>query len=309
MKKVLVIGGSYFSGRVFLEELVKQRGVEIHVFNRGRVHLGIPGVIEHCGDREDPAQIRSSIPALEWDALVDFCAYTPAHITTMLDNVPGTVRQYLFISTTTVYRESRDLPIHEDAPKLDGPQPKLGPHLATYGYDKWRAEQALRQQSMRTGTVPTILRPAIIYGYYNYAPREQYLFDLVRAGKPIVIPEHDLALFSFIWVVDMALMIMGCIGNEQAYHQDFNLAADELISYSRLVDVLETITGRKIAVVRKTIAEINAERIPLPFPLDGHLIYNGSKLQRLLSFTYTPVTTGMREAFRYYQMVKSRTNG
>ena len=306
MGKVLVVGGSYFAGRVFIEELLKDGETEIHAFNRGRIRLGMPGVVEHRGDREDPAQIRGAIPRAEWDAIVDFCAYTPAHIATMMENVPGTVRQYLFISTTSIYGETHALPVCEDAPKITGPQPELGARLASYGHDKWRAEQTLRQQCLRTGTVPTILRPAIIYGYYNYAPREQYFFDLIQAGSPVVIPDHDLALFSFIWVVDMARMIMGCIGNEQTYHQDFNLSSDELVSYSRLVDVLEAVAGRKLDVVRTSVAEITRERIPLPFPLDAHLIYSGSKLQRLLNFTFTPTLTGMQEAFRYYQRVRQR---
>lgn len=305
MKKVLVIGGSYFAGRVFVEELMKEKDVDIHVFNRGRRRLGFGGVTEHRGDREDVAQIRSAIPEEEWDAVVDFCGYNPSHIEKMLDNVQGKVRQYIFISTTTVYQNSWDLPIREDAPKLSGPQSELGP-LADYGYDKWRAECALRQACERGGIIHTILRPAMIYGFYNYAPRESYFFDLLREEKPFVIPEGGLALFTFIWVVDMAQMIIRCIGEEKAHNQEFNLSADELVSYPRIVEALEEITGKKIDVVRKSIDEINRERIPLPFPLDEHLVYSGSKLQRLLNFDYTPFKTGMREAFEYYQMVQEK---
>lgn len=303
MKKILVIGGSYFAGRVFIEELVKNKEVDIHLFNRGRIHLGIDGVTEHRGDREDPAQIRSAIPEEDWDAVVDFCAYTPSHIETMLNNLPGKVRQYLFISTTTIYENSLNLPIREDAPKVSKPQPELGEN-ASYGYDKWRAEQVLTQACMSGGIFYTVLRPAIIYGFYNYAPREQYFFDLLRDGKPFVLPEFDLALFNFIWVVDMAQMIIRCIGEEKALNQDFNLSSDELVSYPKIVEVLENITGKKIEVVSKSIEEINSERIPLPFPLDVHLIYSGSKLQRMLNFNYTPLMTGMSETFRYYRMVQ-----
>lgn len=302
MKRILVLGGSYFSGRVFVEEMVRNKDAEIHVFNRGHIHLGIPGVVEHRGHREDVAQIRSAIPHAEWDAVVDFSAYTPAHIDTMLHNLPGKIRQYLFISTTTVYRNSWQLPILEDAPKVSGPQPELGPH-ATYGYDKWRAECALRQACASTGISFTILRPAIIYGFYNYAPREQYFFDLVHRGEAIVIPEGGLALFSFIWVVDMARMIIRCIGEEKVRDQEFNLASDELISYPRLVEVLEKITGKRIPVVRKTVEEITRERIPLPFPLDEHLVYSGARLRQVLNLTHTPLTIGMRETFNYYLLV------
>lgn len=308
MKKILVIGGTYFAGRVFVEELTKAKDVDVHVFNRGRIPLGISGVTEHRGDREDVNQIQRAIPAEEWDAVVDFCAYTPSHVELLLNTLQGKIAQYIFISTTTIYQNSWNLPIREDAPKVFGPQPELGPH-ASYGYDKWRAEHVVRKACARTGMPYTILRPAIIYGFYNYVPREQYFFDLLQRGEAIVIPDNGLALFSFIWVVDMAQMIISCIGEEKAYDQEFNLTSDELVSYPRIIEVLEEITGKKIPVTRKPVPEINRERIPLPFPMDEHLVYSGAKWQRLLNFDHTSFTTGMREAFNYYLMILKKRRG
>lgn len=303
MKKILVMGGSYFAGRVFIEELMKQKDVEIHVFNRGNMKLGFNGVTEHHGDRDSAEQISSAIPEENWDAVVDFCAYNPAHIEKALANIPGKIAQYLFVSTTTVCQNSWDLPIQEDAEKLEGRQPELG-QLADYGYDKLRAENTLREICEREGIAYTILRPAVIYGYYNYAPRESFFFDLVRRGAPIPIPEKGLSLFSFIWVVDMARLIIHCIGEEKAYGQNFNLSSTELVSYPRIIEVLEEISGKTIEVIPKSVVDIDREQIPLPFPLDEHLVYSGSKLQRLFDFDYTPFAAGMRAAFDYFQMVQ-----
>ncbi|MBI5920511.1 MAG: NAD-dependent epimerase/dehydratase family protein [Betaproteobacteria bacterium] len=305
MKNILIIGGSYFAGRVLVEELAKDSDFAVHVFNRGRRTLSIAGVTELIGDREQAKQICHAIPDKEWDAVIDFCAYTPAHIKGILDNLPGKIGQYIFISTTSVYQKSWGLPIAEDAPLLAGPQPELGSY-ADYGYDKVRAESTLRQMCDSSATPYTILRPTIIYGYYNYAPRETYFFDLLRNHKPIVIPQHDLALFSFIWVVDMAQMIMRCINDPRTYKATFNLAADEFVSYSRIVEVLGEITGKRIEPVRMTVPEIERQGIPLPFPLDHHLIYTGAKIRQLFDFTYTPFRKGLREALKYYLMVQKQ---
>lgn len=121
-----------------------------------------------------------------------------------------------------------------------------------------------------------------------------------------MIPDGGLTLFSFIWVVDMARMIIRCIGDDKACTQEFNLASNELISYPRIVEVLEKITGKKISVVRKSVAEIDKKRIPLPFPIDEHLVSSGAKFQRLLDFDHTPFTTGMRETFNYYRIVQKK---
>ncbi len=305
MKKILVVGGSYFAGRVFVEELAKRKDVELHVVNRGRIRLGIEGVVEHRGDREDVAQLRNAVPEAQWDAVVDFCAYTPSHVESLLGNLRGTIGQYVFISTTSIYGNSQELPIREEAFKVAGPQPELGDY-ASYGYDKWRAECALRKACGRAGIPYTILRPAIIYGFYNYAPRERYFFDLLQAKEPVVVPECGLALFNFIWVVDMARILIRCLGEPKALDQEFNLCSDELIGYPRIVEVLEEISGRKIAVQRKSVEAIDRERIPLPFPLREHLVYSGAKLQRALSFDATPFATGMRESYGYYRLVQRK---
>ncbi|HJV26424.1 MAG TPA: SDR family oxidoreductase [Aromatoleum sp.] len=302
-KQVLVIGGSYFCGRVFVEEALKMPGAGIHVFNRGNLPLRMDGVTEHVGDRELGGQVRDAIPAREWDAVVDFCAYTPAQVETLLDNLRGTVRQYLLISTTTVYRKTGRMPHDEDAPTLDGPQPELGEY-ANYGYQKCLAEQAARRACERLGIALTVLRPAIVYGYYNYAPRETYFFDRLRHREPIVVPEPDTSVFNFIWVVDMARLLWKCIGEPRSFAETFNLASAEPISYARIVEVLSEITGKAVDTLRLAPAEIARRKLPLPFPIDDDLVYDGAKIDRLFDFAHTPFRNGLHETLKYYLAVK-----
>lgn len=298
-KNILIIGGSYFAGRVFVEKLAGAGGYSVHVLNRGNAPLNMEGVEEIVCDRHSP-NLKSCIPDLEWDAVVDFCAYAPLDIVQTIVALPrGRVRQYILISTASIYEPSRDLPIKEDAPKLQAPQPELGP-AADYGYNKWQAELKLMELAEHAGMTYTSLRPAIIYGKYNYAPRESYFFDLIRAGQTIILPDSDLALFQFVSVWDAADIILKSIGNEKTFNQAFNLAAEELISYRRLVEVLEEITGREIPTRTMDIPSINRERIPLPFPLDEHLIYSGAKIQRALDFEYTPFPEGLKMTYDFY---------
>jgi nucleoside-diphosphate-sugar epimerase len=303
MKNILIIGGSYFAGRVFVEELVKEQDVSITVFNRGRFPLNIEGVTELVGDREDISQIRQVIPNISWDTVVDFCAYSPEHIENFIHNVPGHIKHYIFISTTTVYQTNSGIPIMEDAPKLDSPQDDLGSY-ADYGYQKWLAECALAKECKQKGIAHTSLRPAIVYGPYNYAPRESFFFDLLIDKKPIVIPEDESALFNFIYVIDMARIIIQCMGNERVYNQAFNLASDEIISYPIIIDVLSKITGKELEAEKISMADIENKGIQLPFPLNEQLVYCGDIIRNIFEFEYTPFTNGMHEALKYYLMVK-----
>jgi len=303
VKNALVIGGSYFVGRVFVEECSKLPGHKIYVMNRGNVPLNIEGITEIRCDRHNTEAMHDAIPSLMWDCVVDFCAYTPDDITAMISIFPAhAVGQYIFISTASIYEKTNDLPITEEAVKLSGPQP--GPH-GDYAYNKHLAEEELKCQCTENSIPWTIFRPTFIYGKYNYAPRERYFFDLIQQGETIIIPDNDLALFTFVSVWDVARAITQCIGNKNAFSKSFNLSGEELISYPRFVDVLRIITGEHIKVEYRSIHQIDIQGVPLPFPLDEHLIYSGALLMKEIGFSYTPFIEGMRATYAWYKEKRS----
>jgi 2'-hydroxyisoflavone reductase len=304
-KHLLVIGGSYFAGRVFVESLSKIDRYEICVFNRGNLPIGIKGVEQIKGDREIPADITRSIPERHWDVVVDFCAYTPQHINTLFDSIPGSIGHYIVISTTSVYAPTPKVPIPEQAPKVTDPQPELG-EFAEYGYQKWMAERALEKQCRKKNIPYTILRPSIIYGRYNYAPRESFFFDHVIANKPLVIPENPYIYYSFVWVEDMAEIIMVCLENEKVMGQAYNIASEEMISYRTMADIIEEVCGRKIERMALSTEEIIRRRIPMPFPPDDHLLYDGTKLYKVIGYEHTPFILGMAKTWKDYQRVVQR---
>ena len=110
--KILVIGGSYFFGRVFVMLASKEH--EITVVNRGTYSLAEFGVRQIKGDRRNEGVWRSLEG--DFDVIVDFCAYEPGDIERVLDNLPGKLRQYIFISTVDVYERGSGGRRGEDAP-------------------------------------------------------------------------------------------------------------------------------------------------------------------------------------------------
>jgi len=300
MKNLLVIGGSYFLGKVFIESIIQKSDYRIYVMNRGSRPLNIDGVVELKCDRNDITGLKALLPKVSWHAVIDFCAYTPQDVINLfLVLSRQAVQHYIFISTVSVYAPTKNFPIQESSPVLTGPQPELGP-AANYGYQKLLAEKAMAMQCKHNLTPFTCLRPSIIYGKYNYAPRESYFFNLIRKGQSAVIPENDLPLFQFVSVWDVAQIIALCIGNPNIYNKTYNLSSPELVSYGRLIEVLEEVSGMSISKISLSVAEIDKKRIPLPFPLDSHLIYSGDLIQQVLSFTYMPLIDGMQRTYEWY---------
>jgi nucleoside-diphosphate-sugar epimerase len=304
-KNILIIGGSYFAGRALVEQLVMQKGVNLFTFNRGNIPLNISSVTELHGDRTDSTSIKDNIPALEWDTLIDFCGYTLDDIKTVITSVPGNLKHYIFISSTSVYDHDSLLPMRETTRTIDAPQPELGDY-AEYGLNKIQAEKVLEQACGQRSISWTILRPSIIYGRFNYAPREEYFFDLMDEEAPIILPEKNLALFTFIFVEDLAKIIIQCIGNKRVFNQVFNTVSHEYISYQTYLETLEQIAQKKINTITMSVAEIIKQKIPLPFPIDQHQIYSGDKLYQALRFEFTPLFDGLKKTYEFHQFLMDK---
>lgn len=305
MKKLLIIGGSYFAGRVFAELVTQLDRYDVSVYNRGRVPMGMPGVAEIKGDREIGEQVAQRIPRAHWDAVVDFCGYAPAEIHALLDNVNGTIGHYVFISTTSVYDPTAPVPVVETASKVSAPQPGLGPY-ADYGHQKWLSEVAVETICREKDIPYTVLRPAIIYGRYNYAPRESVFFDHAVTGRALVVPEDPNVFYSSVWVQDLAVMLIVVLENQALFGEAYNVASDEFFSYNTLADVVEQVTGRVIQRQPASLPEIIRKQIAMPFPPDMHLLYDGKQLNQLLSYSHTPLLRGMAHTWKAYQEVLER---
>jgi nucleoside-diphosphate-sugar epimerase len=103
----------------------------------------------------------------------------------------------------------------------------------------------------------------------------------------------------------VARAIIACIGNKQASTKAFNLSGEELVSYPRLMDVLRLITGEHITVEAMSIRQIDALGVPLPFPLDEHLVYAGTLIAKDIGFLYTPFLDGMKATYTWYKQKRS----
>lgn len=303
MKNILVIGGSYFAGRVFVEELLSCGKYVPYVMNRGSRPLRLEGVREIVCDRHDTAGMSSAIVPREWHAVVDFCAYTPGDIATVLRHLPGTVRRYIYVSTSTVCRNSAHLPMSEETAKLAGPSPGAE---GAYAYDKWLLEGELARCCDEKSIPHVSLRPAFVYGKYNYAPRESYFFDLIARNEPIVLPQPPQALFSMVTVWDLAGICIACLENDEVGGGAYMVCADELVSYDLLIETLETITARKFDVRRQSLRIITAARLPLPFPLEEHLVYSSARLSRVLQHRYLSLAEGMARTYEWYRQAGGR---
>ena len=195
--KVLVIGGTYFVGRVFVLTASRREDISLTLLNRGRYRLGREGIRELRCDRHDAAGMEQALKDTRWDAVVDFCAYEPGDIETIF-RLPGfQTDHYLLMSSSSVCDVPPDREKAEDSPVLTASD---GTRDGEYAYKKALLEAELKNLCRERGTSYTIFRPAFIYGPYNYAERESWFIRRIAEGQALPCPIQATARFQFVYV-------------------------------------------------------------------------------------------------------------
>ena len=299
MKNVLMIGGSVFTGRVFSILASKSGEFNLHVVNRGNFPMELPRVTQYKCNRQSPRMIARLVPDIRYDALIDFCGYTPGQIRPMIEALGNRIGQYIFFSTARIYAEKRGY-LDEFAPLADDDISLVDELVSGHIGNKIQLEQELVECAEKSGIKYTIFRPTFIYGPYNHAPRESYFIGLIARNEPVPIPIDATARFSLAYVFDVAHALKVSIGDERAYNKYFNLAGDESITYQQLISVFELCYGQPFETREVTVAQVYEENIPLPFPLTDDRLIDGKKFSNAFNFRYTPFSEGMKETFRTF---------
>jgi len=304
-KQILVIGGSYFAGRVFSILSSKSEDFHLHVVNRGRFPLNMPNVTEYKADRHCAGDIAALLPPdMKFDAVVDYCAYEPLDIETIFDALSGRFDQYIMFSTASIYDPGNMSEPKSETSLLrtDFPDGEVG----AYMFKKCLLEIELIECAEKQGVPYTILRPTYIYGPFNYAPRESYYVQRIVQGYPVPVPSDSNSRFNFVYVTDTAEAVRLCIGDDRAYNRIFNLSNDECVTYESLMQQLVTCNGAPFLTRRVTVEDVVAQGIPLPFPLDNDELYVGTLFADTFGFEYTPLSVGMPKAFNAFKRVYTK---
>lgn len=297
MRRILVLGGSYFTGRLYVMRAAAEKDIQVHVVNRGRFPLNLPNVTEHYCNRRDRERLAELLAGMSFDSLIDFCAYVPEDIAAAVQVLDGQIGHYIYVSTASVYLPETNFPDENAAVRQKFEMSEVGEYIQY----KLILEQELT--ACCGGTPWTIMRPAFIYGPYNYAPRESWLIRHMVQGIPVPYPKDATGRWSFVYAEDVAAAMELAAGNPAAYGKIFNLAAPEQVDYPTLFQALENCWEEHLTRREITCRQAEIEGIALPFPLEGTLCYDGSRIVRELKMDYTQLQKGIQQTIAAFRPV------
>ncbi len=196
---VLIIGGTRFVGR-HLVEAALERGHQVTLFNRGQTNPSVfPNVETVLGDRETDLE---KLDGRRWDAVVDTCGYYPRVVGLSAQALKGSVDQYVFISSISVYADFERVGIDEDY-SLGRTEDETVEEFSgeTYGPLKALCEKAV-QEAFPSRAL--IIRPGLIVGPHDPTDRFTYWPLRVARGGKVLAPVGPGEPAQFIHARDLA---------------------------------------------------------------------------------------------------------
>ena len=302
----LVIGGTLFIGRALVPKLI-ERGDEVTILHRGRHNPFGESVREvHC-DRNDPDAIRKVMREgryeLVFDNVYDWQRGTTAEQVEAAAAACGDqLQRYVFTSSCAAYGEGLDH--HEDDP-LAPPD-----HADAYCRNKANTERMFFRLHRERDLPVVTLRPPFLYGPENPFYREQFSWDRMLAGRPIILPGDGTRLMQFVHVEDYADAAIAATENDAAIGRAYNVANPAPISQRELVESLaeaaDCASPRTVEIDRELLTELGGNVFEPPLYFGQYfdmppITEDTSRVQDELGFEATPFVDGLRQTFNWYK--------
>jgi nucleoside-diphosphate-sugar epimerase len=279
--RVLFIGGSGVISSA-CSRLAAESGIELCVFNRG-LSLDRPlpaGVTVLRGDIRDPRSVREVLGGREFDAVVDWVAFTPEHVQADIDFFRGRTGQYVFISSASAYQTPpARVPIVESTP-LRNP-------FLRYSRDKIACEELLRAAYRDDGFPATIVRPSHTYDK-TLVPFDGgwTVLARMRQGKPIVVHGDGTSLWTLTHHQDFAAGFVPLLGHSRTVGDVFHITSDDVLTWDQIAQALADAAGTRADIVHVPSDAIAAADPGWGASLLGDkahsLVFDNSKLRSVL---------------------------
>jgi nucleoside-diphosphate-sugar epimerase len=309
--RVLFLGGTGIISTA-TTRLAAERGIDLTLITRGFRAASLPaGVNSLTADFDDPAGIAQALGDARFDAVVDWIAFTPAHIERDLQLFRGRTRQFIFISSASAYQKPATHYLITESTPLANP-------YWEYSRNKIACEERLMRAYREEGFPVTIVRPSLTYGEtqitlaINSWARSYTVVDRMRRGKKVIVPGDGSSLWVITHNSDFAKGLVGLLGLEQAIGHAFHITSDEVMCWDQFYRIAGQAAGVEPQLVHMPSDFIGA---CLPDALGGlsgdksvSVVFDNSKIKRFVPgyCATVPFGQGIRRTLAWFDADPAR---
>ncbi|GGB95590.1 SDR family oxidoreductase [Cellulomonas carbonis] len=303
---VLFIGGTGIISSA-CTRLAVERGLDVHLLTRGESDRPVPdGVTVLRGDVRDPASVRDALGSREFDAVVDWVAFTPEHVQADVDLFRDRTGQYVFISSASAYQTPpQRVPVVESAP-LRNP-------YWEYSRNKIACEDLLVREYRDTGFPATVVRPSHTYDR-TLVPFDGgwTVVERMRQGKEVVVHGDGTSLWTLTHNTDFARGLVPLLGRPRTVGEAFHITGDDVLTWDQIAHTLARAAGTTARIVHVPSDVIAAEDPAWGAGLLGDkahsMVFDTTKLRSVVpDFVSTvPFEQGAREIVAWHDADRAR---
>jgi nucleoside-diphosphate-sugar epimerase len=314
--KVLFIGGTGNISTSVSRQAV-DHGIELYLLNRGKRISAIPGAQSIVGDISRREDIESILKGHTWDAVVNWIAFTEQDIARDYELFKGRTKQYIFISSASVYQKPLAFPFVTESTPLANP-------FWQYSRNKIACEMMLNSYYRQEQFPITIVRPSLTYDTVIPVPiggwKEYTIVDRIKNGKKIIVHGDGTSLFTITHADDFAKGFLGLLGHQQVIGESFHITSDEILTWNQIHQALADAVGCEARIVHIPSEILATHDEDLRGSLIGDkaisAIFDNTKIKRFVpDFTaIIPFKQGIRRSIKWFesdparQIVRKETN-
>lgn len=306
-QRILLVGGTGIISSA-VARLAVERGHDVTVLNRGsNATRPLPDGAEVVqADIREPGSVRAALAGREFDAVVDWVAFTPEHVRTDLDLFAGRTGQYVFISSASAYQTPPErLPVTESTP-LRNP-------FWQYSRDKIACEDLLVGAYRDSGFPVTIVRPSHTYDRTSVPLDGGWTaVERMRQGREVVVHGDGTSLWTLTHHEDFARGFVPLLGDPRALGEAFHITSDDVLTWNQVVRALGAAAGvepRIVHVPSDAIAAVDPDWGAGLLGDKAHsMVFDTTKLRRVVPELATTIRfeQGAREIVAWHDADSAR---
>lgn len=304
--KVLFIGGTGVISSA-CAQLAAGRGIELYLLNRGHSKRLAPESAHILkADIHNLDSAKSALEKMTFDAVVDWVAFAPEHIENDLQLFRNRTRQFIFISSASVYQTPPvNLPVTESTPLVNP--------FWEYSRAKIACEDRLVRAYREEQFPITIVRPSHTYDRTMLPVYGRYtVVDRMRKGRKVIVHGDGTSLWTLTHHRDFAKGFVGLLGNNRAIGEAFQITSDELLTWNQIYEIVAQAAGTVADIVHipsDVIAKVDPEWGAGLLGDKAHsMIFDNSKIKRVVpDYAATiPFSRGAEEIMAWHDADPAR---
>jgi nucleoside-diphosphate-sugar epimerase len=247
--------------------------------------------------------MRDALKNRDLEVVINFLGYELRELEADYALLKGRVRQYVFISSATVYAKPPPrLPITEAGP--------FGNPFWEYATKKLACERWLKERESVTGFPLTIVRPSHTYSRRwvpNPVSSSSFVFARrLEQGRPVYVHDDGQTPWTLTHANDFAIGLAGLLGNAAAIGEEFHITGDEVRTWNQIYAEVAAALGVELPEVVKVPTDFICHVAP---QFSGTLrgdkahpgVFDNSKIKRVVPGfrTHKYLREGLRESVEW----------